>query len=77
MRDRLDRGDRFPLLAAAVVGALTLVVIGVGAVAMAAELLNTWDYYFLMERTVAAATGVVLALLAAAVLVGFGAVARW
>ena len=69
-------GDRFPLLATAVVGALVLVVLAVGAVAMAAEFLNTWEHYFLMEQAIAAATPVVAALAVAAVLVGVGAVAR-
>ena len=69
-------GDRYTVLALGVFGALALVVLGVGAVAMVAEFVNTWTYYFLLERTVALATPVTTALLALAVLVGLGAVAR-
>jgi len=46
-------------------GALLVVVAGVGAVAVGAELLDTWGHYFLMERAIAAATplaGVLLGL---------------
>lgn len=52
-----------------------LVVAGVGAVALGAELLNTWNHYFLMETTIAAATPVATGLLGVAVLSGIGAVA--
>lgn len=76
MRDLRDQTDRFPLLAASVYGALGLVVIGVGAVALAAEMANRWEYYFLMEEVVATATPPVVGLLVAAFLVGAGAVAR-
>ena len=69
-------GDRYAVLALGVFGALGLVVLGVGAVAMVAELGNTWTYYFMLERTVALATPVTTALLALALLVGLGAVAR-
>lgn len=53
-------------------GALLLVVAGVGAVAVGAELLNTWGHYFLMERAIAAATPLAGVLLGVALL---GAVA--
>lgn len=69
-------GDRYATLAVAVFGALCLVVVGVGVVATAAELLNTWEHYFIMERAIAAATPVTTALVVAALLVGLGAVAR-
>lgn len=69
-------GDGFSLLALAVFGALGLVVMTVGAVALVAEYVHTWDYFFLMERTVAAATPVVSGLLVAAVLVGLAAIVR-
>ena len=48
--------------------ALAVLVAAVGAVAVGAELLNTWEHYFLMERTIAAATPVAGALLALALL---------
>jgi hypothetical protein len=48
--------------------ALAGVVAGVGAVALGAELLNTWGHYFLMERTITAATPVAGVLLVLALL---------
>ncbi|SEP13837.1 hypothetical protein SAMN04487948_11631 [Halogranum amylolyticum] len=68
--------DLFVVVAVAVFGALCFVVLGVGAVATAAELTSNWDHYFLMERTVAFATPVATGLLGGALLVGLGAVAR-
>lgn len=53
------------LVAAAALGVL---VAGVGAVALGAELLNTWGDYFLMERTITAATPVAGVLLGIALL---------
>lgn len=68
--------DPVGALALGSVGALCLVVAGVGAVAVVSELAGTWDYYFLMERTVALATPVATALLGATVLAGAVAVVR-
>lgn len=68
--------DPFTVVTVCVVGAFCLVVLGVGTVAMAAELLNDWDHYFLMERAVAVATPVATVLLGGALLLGVGAVAR-
>ncbi|WP_254536046.1 hypothetical protein [Halomarina litorea] len=64
--------------AVASVGALCLLVAGVGAVAMVAEYNATWDWYFLMERAVAFATPAAMWLLAAVLvgLVGLTVVAR-
>lgn len=77
MRDRRPlAGDRYAAVTLGVFGALGLVVLAVGAVAVAAEFANTWTYYFLLERTVAFATPVTTALLVAALLVAVGAVAR-
>lgn len=42
---------------------LCLVVAVVGAVAVLAELQNTWRWYFRMEQTIALATPIVLGLL--------------
>ncbi|MFC6939813.1 hypothetical protein ACFQE8_07510 [Salinirubellus sp. GCM10025818] len=72
-----DRGgDR--LGSATLVAALALVVVvaGVGAVAVGAELLNTWGHYFLMERTITAATPVAGALLGLVVLGGLATAIR-
>lgn len=62
-RDRT--GGRMGSATLVATGALVVVVAGVGAVAVGAELLNTWGHYFLMERAIAAATplaGVLLGL---------------
>jgi len=58
-------GGRTGSAALVAAGALLVVVAGVGAVAVGAELLDTWGHYFLMERTITAATplaGVLLGL---------------
>lgn len=68
--------DRSAALSVAVFGGLALVLLLVGAVAVAAEFSNTWDSYFLMERAIAAATPLATALFVAALVVGLGAVAR-
>lgn len=68
--------DPFAVVALGVFGALCLVVLGVGAVALVAEFVNTWEYYFMMEQAVAFATPVTKALAVAAFLVGLGAVFR-
>ncbi len=61
-------GDRLGWLTLLVGVALAVVVAGVGAVALGAELLNTWSHYFLMERTITAATPVAGILLVLALL---------
>lgn len=64
--------------AVASVGALCLLVAGVGAVAVFAESYATWNWYFVMEQSIALATPVTMWLLGAALagLVGLTAVAR-
>lgn len=57
--------------AVAVVALVCLVVAAVGAVALVAELNETWDWYFLMERTIALATPITLALVALSVVACF------
>ncbi|MFC4450075.1 hypothetical protein [Halorussus aquaticus] len=56
------------------VGALLVVVAGVGLVAAVAETQQTWRWYFRMEQAVATATPVALALSAASLVALFGAV---
>lgn len=56
-------------------GALCAIVMGVGAVAIFAELGNTWTHYFFLEQTVATATPVTTTLLAVAVVTGLLAAA--
>ena len=58
----------------ALVGALLVVVAGVGLVGAVAETQQTWRWYFRMEQAVATATPVALALTGASVLALFGAV---
>lgn len=80
MSDRRTLPGRLPenalgAVTVATVGLLGLVVSGVGVVAVFAELVNTWDYYFLMERAVAVASPVATVLAGLTVLTGFAAVA--
>ncbi|WP_435178447.1 hypothetical protein [Halorussus sp. AFM4] len=56
------------------VGALLVVVAGVGLVAAVAETQQTWRWYFRMEQAIATATPLALALSGASVLALFGAV---
>lgn len=63
-------------LVAATTGGLVVLVAGVGAVAVFAELAGTWSHYFLMERAIEAAALPTLALFGAALLVGLVAVAH-
>lgn len=65
-RDRT--GGRLGSATLVAAAALVVVVAGVGAVAVGAELLNTWSDYFLMERTITAATPVAGVLLGLALL---------
>jgi len=77
LRDlRALAADPVGALALGSAGALCLVVAGVGAVAVVAELVGTWNYYLVMERAVALAAPVATALLGVAVLAGAGAVVR-
>lgn len=64
------------LLAVASVGALVLLVVGAGAVAVWAQLSGSWRHFFLMERTFAALTPIVLGVAALAVIACFAAVLR-
>jgi hypothetical protein len=57
-------------LAVSAFGLLSLVVMGVGAVAIAAESMRTWSMYFVLEQTVATVTPVSLVLLGTAVVAG-------
>jgi hypothetical protein len=61
------------LAAVASVGALCLLVAGVGAVAVYAESQGTWGWYFQMEQAIAFATPLSIWLLGAAVALSFGA----
>lgn len=51
-------------------GALCLVVVGVGGVALLAESQRTWQWYFRMEQVIAVGTPVVVALLGVVTLGG-------
>lgn len=51
-------------------GALCVVGIGIGVVAMFAELGNTWSHYFLLEQVVATATPFTATLFGAAIVSG-------
>lgn len=66
--------NRLGVLAVVTVSALCLVVAAVGVVAVAAEVLNTWEYYFLMEQTITVATPIATALAGLALLTGLAAV---
>lgn len=57
-------------LAVSAFGLLSLLVMAVGAVAIAAEFTRTWSMYFVLEQTVATVTPVSLVLLGTAVVVG-------
>lgn len=57
-------------VAVAAFGALCVVGIGIGVVAMVAELGNTWSHYFFLEQTVATATPVTATLFGAAIVAG-------
>lgn len=65
--------DSTPLVSLVV---LCLLVALVGAAAVGVEVLNTWDYYFVMERTIQLATPVAGALAVVTILAWIGAVAR-
>lgn len=56
------------------VGALLVVVAGVGLVGAVAESQQTWRWYFRMEQAIATATPIALALTGASVVSFFGAV---
>lgn len=73
MRDRSV--DPLGALTVSAFGTLCVIVMGVGTVALFAELMNTWSYYFLLEQAVATATPVAATLLGAAIVVGLIAAA--
>ena len=66
---RLARG-----VTALSVVSLALVVLGVGVVAFTAELAKTWSWYFRMEQAMALAAPATVALLAVAIVGGFGVI---
>jgi hypothetical protein len=69
------REQPFGALAVAVAVALCLVVAGVGAVAIWAELEHTWRSFFLMEQVMEMAAPATKLLLVAVVVTGLGTVA--
>ena len=73
MSDGSSRLGSLTVLAAV---ALMLVVGGIGAVAVGAELLNTWGHYFLMERAITTATPVAGVLLVLTLLGGLATAVR-
>ncbi|PSQ11950.1 hypothetical protein BRC93_03400 [Halobacteriales archaeon QS_5_70_15] len=70
------RASRLGSLTVLFAAALAVLVAAVGAVAVAAELGNTWGDYFLMERTIAAATPVAGVLLGLTLLGGLATAVR-
>jgi hypothetical protein len=59
----VETADVFRALTVACFAGLCLVVVGVGSIAVLAESMNTWIWYFRMEHVIAAGTPVVLGLL--------------
>jgi hypothetical protein len=59
----VETADVFRALTVACFAGLCLVVVGVGGVAVVAESMNTWVWYFRMEQVIAVGTPVVLGLL--------------
>ena len=59
----IETADVFRTLMIVCFAGLCLVVIGVGSVAVVAESMNTWIWYFRMEKIITAGTPVVLGLL--------------
>ena len=59
--------------AASIIG-LLLSVLGVAVVAVSAESVQTWDWYFRMEQAMALGTPVVLAFAACSLVAGFALV---
>jgi len=70
------RASRLGSLTVLLAVALAVLVAAVGAVAVGAELLNTWGHYFLMERAIAAATPVAGVLLGLSLLGGLATAVR-
>jgi hypothetical protein len=64
--------DVFRVLTVGCFAGLCLVVIGVGSVAVVAESIHTWEWYFRMEQVIAAGTPVVLGLLCLALASAIG-----
>jgi hypothetical protein len=69
-------GDSLGSLTLLFAVALVVLVAAVGAVAVAAELLNTWSDYFLMERAITAATPLAGVLLGLVLLGGLATAVR-
>lgn len=57
------------------VGLVTLLIAAVGTIAFVAEINETWEWYFLMERAIALATPLVLVLVGLSVVACFCLVA--
>lgn len=70
MTDRLSAAATLPF------GALAVVLLGVGGVAVVAEWRGDWESYFIMEQAITAITPFAIILAAAAVLSGFVIVLR-
>lgn len=68
--------DRLSAAATLSFGALAVVLVGVGGVAVVAEWRGDWESYFFMEQAVTAVTPVVILLAVAALLSGFVIVIR-
>lgn len=66
MRDRIGTA-----VLATALGALVVVVAGVGVVSLFAEYRGVWSSYFLMERTIAAGAPIAAVLAVLALLSGF------
>lgn len=75
MRERRD-ASAVGLATIATVTTLTLVVAGVGVVGLWAQYVNTWQSLFLMERVIAMATPVTLALLVVGLVSAVALIAR-
>lgn len=68
MRERTSRLAGTVAISAC--GMCCIVVMGVGAVAIAAEFAGTWSHYFILEQTVATVTPLSMGLLALAIVTG-------
>jgi len=70
--------SRNPLAEVAVgsFGILCAVLVVVGIVSVVAELLGTWEYYFVMEKAVAFATPIAVVLSGTVVVTGVAAAIR-
>lgn len=64
------------MLAVVAVGTLVLLVAGSGAIAVWAQLNNTWRHFFLMEQTFSTLTPIVIGVAVIAVITSLAAVLR-